>query len=154
MMIVMGTRPAIDSDAYFNKSPEFQLWLSESKGVYFNDLKGSEARSYFDKFVKRWNKGKLDKKYYSGIASTDLQASQRTGHKWNFKNLNEDELVSVRDSVESLTKAEGQLTRPMDATERRDRERAEARDSKGKGKWERDEGSHCLRSRLVLNYLI
>ncbi|RKO83602.1 hypothetical protein BDK51DRAFT_35267, partial [Blyttiomyces helicus] len=51
--------PVITADDYYNKSTEFQTWLRESKGLYFNDMSGKEAREHFDKFVKRWNKAKL-----------------------------------------------------------------------------------------------
>jgi len=49
----------INDEDYFNKSTEFQVWLREDKGIYFNDLSGEEAREKFSKFVKYWNKGKL-----------------------------------------------------------------------------------------------
>ncbi|KAI8823060.1 uncharacterized protein EV422DRAFT_565922 [Fimicolochytrium jonesii] len=111
----------LSEDDYFAKSTEFQTWLRLEKKQYFEELSGKEARSLFEKvcmgtsreFVKRWNRGKLDKKYYEGIASSEVPAADRTKHQWKFKNLAQEELVSARDSVDSLTQSSQLFNRPM-----------------------------------------
>ncbi|KNC99166.1 uncharacterized protein SPPG_05420 [Spizellomyces punctatus DAOM BR117] len=129
-------RPAINEDDYFVKSTEFQLWLRQEKKLFFNDLSGAETRTYFDKFVKRWNRGKLQKRYYEGISTSEVPAAERSRHKWNFKNLNEDALANARDSVDSLTQSSKQLNRPLDVLEQKSRAAAEAR---SKSRLERDD---------------
>ncbi|ORY39600.1 hypothetical protein BCR33DRAFT_699986 [Rhizoclosmatium globosum] len=90
----------ISDDDFYNKSSEFVVWLKEKKGKYLSDLSSKEARKYFAKFVKKWNRC-----FYSGIASTDIDSNARSKHKWNFKVTEADEqrLVEAKDSVHSLT---------------------------------------------------
>ncbi|KAJ3290861.1 hypothetical protein HK104_006488 [Borealophlyctis nickersoniae] len=95
--------PTISEEDYYNKATQFQTWLREEKKLYFFDLSGKEAREYFAKFVKRWNKAKLDSKYYKGMISTEVAAASKSAHKWNFKNLSEAELEKARDSVDAAT---------------------------------------------------
>ena len=43
-------------------------------------------------------------KYYKGLNSTQLDASDSTRYKWSFaKNLDRMEMDSIRDSVDSMT---------------------------------------------------
>ncbi len=59
--------------------------------------------------MKKWNKGKLDRKYYKGISNMggNLSGEQRTKYRWGFaKNLSEkekDEMQQLRDNVDSQT---------------------------------------------------
>ncbi|KAJ8331540.1 hypothetical protein QVD99_001809 [Batrachochytrium dendrobatidis] len=92
----------ISEEHYFQKAAEFQVWLSE-KGYRFHDLSKSEAQDQFKKFIRRWNKGKLDDKYYKGIQALEVPFAARTGYKWNIKDINESEQILVHDSVESMT---------------------------------------------------
>ncbi|PPQ76691.1 hypothetical protein CVT26_004475 [Gymnopilus dilepis] len=82
-----GVSPISESD-YFQKSDEFRLWLKEEKGKYFDDLSGDRARSYFRKFVKAWNRGKLSKTYYAGIEPGSIPARSNTSYKWSFTTRN------------------------------------------------------------------
>ncbi|CAO3693295.1 unnamed protein product [Rhizopus microsporus] len=94
----------IDEDDYYEKSAEFRLWLREHKDVYFTDLSSKEARRYFKKFVKRWNRHELEDKYYKGMNSSQLESSDTTNYKWSFaEKLDKFEMDSVRDSVDSMT---------------------------------------------------
>ncbi|KAI9313394.1 hypothetical protein BX666DRAFT_1864380, partial [Dichotomocladium elegans] len=94
----------ISNDDYFEKSAEFRLWLKEEKGRYFNDLDTEKARHYFKKFVKAWNRGDLEDKYYNGINAAQLASSDNTRYKWAFaKKIDQHELDSVRDSVDTAT---------------------------------------------------
>ncbi|KAJ3004752.1 hypothetical protein HKX48_001065 [Thoreauomyces humboldtii] len=106
-------KPVIGRDDYFAKATEFQTWLRIDKKRYFNDLSGDDARSYFDKFAKRWNRGKLERRYYDGIATSDVPASERTRHQWKFKNLDEGEMTAAQDSVHAMTQSSIHLARPM-----------------------------------------
>lgn len=47
----------ISKDDYFQKNPEFRLWLA-SRGKKFGDLSDSETKKLFEKFVDKWNSGK------------------------------------------------------------------------------------------------
>ncbi|KAF8893728.1 hypothetical protein CPB84DRAFT_1826014 [Gymnopilus junonius] len=101
-----GVSPISESD-YFQKSDEFRLWLKEEKGKYFDDLSGDRARSYFRKFVKAWNKGKLSGTYYDGIAPGSIPATANTSYKWSFASRNrgadEDALRATRAEVGAAT---------------------------------------------------
>ncbi|KAF8633532.1 hypothetical protein AX15_001337 [Amanita polypyramis BW_CC] len=77
------TKPIGEAD-YFLKSDEYRLWLREEKRKYFDELSGDKARSYFRKFVKAWNRGKLSKKYYKGLEPSSVYATTNTGYKWSF----------------------------------------------------------------------
>jgi len=49
----------ITEDDYFARNSEFRLWLQEERKTYFDDLTSDEAHRLFEKFVKKWNDGKL-----------------------------------------------------------------------------------------------
>lgn len=69
------------SDAdYFSKNIEFATWLKDSKDTFFSDLTSESARKLFAEFVKKWNKKKLDSKYYDGILT-----APRSSHNWKIK---------------------------------------------------------------------
>ncbi|KAJ4874432.1 Uncharacterized protein Rs2_39450 [Raphanus sativus] len=59
---------------------EFATWLKEKKRTYFNDLTTESARELFSRFVKAWNRGKLESRYYEGIST-----APRTAHNWKIK---------------------------------------------------------------------
>lgn len=44
---------------YFLKNPEFSAWLRRKKSLYFDSLTTDEAHKLFEKFVRRWNAGRL-----------------------------------------------------------------------------------------------
>ncbi|KAI9269308.1 hypothetical protein BDA99DRAFT_558055 [Phascolomyces articulosus] len=99
---------SISSDDYFEKATEFRLWLKEEKDRYFGDLDSDDARHYFKKFVKAWNRHDLEEKYYKGMNSTQLSSSDTTGYRWSFaKKLDQHEQDRIRDNVDSLTNAAG-----------------------------------------------
>ncbi|KAF7851647.1 hypothetical protein BT93_L3304 [Corymbia citriodora subsp. variegata] len=70
----------LSSDDYFLKNNEFATWLKEERDVFFSDLSAESARELFSEFIKEWNKGKLESRYYDGIAS-----GQRSAHVWKIK---------------------------------------------------------------------
>ncbi|KAI8917811.1 hypothetical protein DFJ77DRAFT_457918 [Powellomyces hirtus] len=140
-------KPVLTEDDYFAKSTEFQTWLRIDKKKYFNDLSGRSAREYFVKFAKRWNKGKLEKRYYDGIVSSDVPAAERTRHQWKFKNIDESEMLTAQDSVHALTQSSEQFARPLTREEQKNRAEAEARPRTGLEKDE--ELDRAERSRLM-----
>lgn len=77
------TANKITKEDFFGKSVEFRLWLMEEKKISMEDIKTTKAKAYFKRFVKRWNSGKLPKKYYKGIDAADAKASL-TKYKWKF----------------------------------------------------------------------
>ncbi|KAI3414908.1 uncharacterized protein J3R85_015710 [Psidium guajava] len=70
----------LSSDDYFLKNNEFATWLKEERNVFFSDLSAEPARELFSEFIKEWNQGKLESRYYEGIAS-----GRRTAHDWKIK---------------------------------------------------------------------
>ncbi|ESK83963.1 splicing arginine serine-rich 12 [Moniliophthora roreri MCA 2997] len=98
--------PITESD-YFQKSDEFRVWLKDEKGKYFDELSGDRARSYFRKFVKAWNRGKLSKSLYAGIDSSSIPATSTTSYKWSFASkssrADEEALKHARESVGAAT---------------------------------------------------
>ncbi|KAF8579250.1 hypothetical protein K439DRAFT_1648531 [Ramaria rubella] len=97
-----GTNP-ISEDDYFLKSAEFGRWLRVEKGKYFDGLTAEKSRSYFRKFVKSWNRGRLSAELYKPFDPASIPSSQQTAYKWSFASnrsrVNEDELRRVRESV-------------------------------------------------------
>ncbi|KIY43408.1 hypothetical protein FISHEDRAFT_53506 [Fistulina hepatica ATCC 64428] len=95
-------RPISEAD-YFRKSDEFRLWLRDEKDRYFDELSGEKARSYFRKFVKRWNKGKLPDEFYAGIDTSTIDAQSQTSYKWSFADkktkADEEAIRAVREEV-------------------------------------------------------
>ncbi|KAK0500904.1 hypothetical protein EDD18DRAFT_1307457 [Armillaria luteobubalina] len=97
--------PISESD-YFQKSDEFRIWLKDEKGKYFDELSGERARSYFRKFVKAWNRGKLSKKLYAGVDSSSISATSQTSYKWSFASKSDGEaLRAARESVGAATQS-------------------------------------------------
>jgi len=101
-----GAEPISDSD-YFVKSPEFRIWLKEEKHKYFDELSGDKARKYFHKFVKEWNRGKLDKSLYAGVDPSKQSARSQTAYKWAFASkgtkAEDDALQAARAEVGAAT---------------------------------------------------
>ncbi|KAI9462406.1 hypothetical protein BJY52DRAFT_1222021 [Lactarius psammicola] len=101
-----GAEPITESD-YFLKSSEFRVWLKDDKRKYFDELSGEKARKYFHKFVKEWNRGKLDKSLYAGIDPSKQSANSQTAYKWSFASKRtraEDEaLLAARAEVGAAT---------------------------------------------------
>eukprot|EP00057_Strongylocentrotus_purpuratus_P022144 XP_011676618.1 PREDICTED: uncharacterized protein LOC763426 [Strongylocentrotus purpuratus] len=55
----------------------------EEKNKPLDELTSKKAKEYFKKFVKKWNSGKLLKKFYKGIDFAD-EKSSLTNYKWKF----------------------------------------------------------------------
>ncbi|KAF9469511.1 hypothetical protein BDZ94DRAFT_1242569 [Collybia nuda] len=98
--------PISESD-YFQKSSEFRIWLKDEKGKYFDELSGDRARSYFRKFVKAWNRGKLPGSLYKGVDPTTIEATAQTKYKWSFASkatrADEEALRSARQQIAAAT---------------------------------------------------
>ncbi|KAL9933225.1 hypothetical protein V8E36_007943 [Tilletia maclaganii] len=126
----------IDEEDFYQKAAEFKHWLRSSKHKYLDELSSREARRYFDKFAKRWNRGELDDAYYKGeVRTAGASASSQTRHKWGFTSTKltkqeQDLLETTRDNVDTLTNANSR-----GAIEARE---AERRLGKGKRMTERD----------------
>ncbi|CAG8738285.1 2016_t:CDS:2, partial [Cetraspora pellucida] len=93
----------ISEDDYFSKSAEFRTWLREKKDKFFDELSSEQSRRYFKKFVSAWNKYKLNKKYYDGMRSSQLTSSETTRYKWKHLKINQDELETIKNSVDRQT---------------------------------------------------
>nr|GAT61358.1 predicted protein [Mycena chlorophos] len=95
----------ISEEDYFRKSDEFRVWLRTEKKRHFDELSGDRARSYFRKFVKAWNRGKLSSKLYAGLDPSSVSADAQTSYKWSFKKsrADDDALRAVREEVGAAT---------------------------------------------------
>lgn len=51
---------------------------------FVDELSGEKSRSYFRKFAKRWNSGKLDDTFYSGRVTAHVASSSNTAYRWSF----------------------------------------------------------------------
>ncbi|KAJ2964456.1 hypothetical protein NQZ79_g691 [Umbelopsis isabellina] len=97
----------ITKDDYFIKAAEFRVWLHEKKNKFLDEISSADARYYFGKFVKAWNRFELDQKYYDGINSSQLSSNESTRYKWNFaKGVDQHELDSIRDHVDTMTNSQ------------------------------------------------
>ncbi|KIK97702.1 hypothetical protein PAXRUDRAFT_824661 [Paxillus rubicundulus Ve08.2h10] len=97
----------ISESDYFQKNSEFSVWLKDEKGKYFSELSGEKARSYFRKFVKTWNRGKLPESIYRSTGSIASSAANQTAYKWSFaskcSNADVEALQAAREEVGSAT---------------------------------------------------
>ncbi|KAL8279661.1 hypothetical protein RQP46_007974 [Phenoliferia psychrophenolica] len=94
----------IDAEDYFLKSVELKVWLDEEKGKRLDQLSGTDARKYFKKFCRAWNKGRLSPKFYSGISASSISSSISSGYSWSFSKASQRELddaSSIRKSIDS-----------------------------------------------------
>ncbi|KAG8823040.1 hypothetical protein FRC18_010835 [Serendipita sp. 400] len=100
-----GVQEITEKD-FFLKNDEFRLWLKEEKDKYFTELSGEKARSYFRKFVKSWNKGRLSSKYYDGIGAVQDTAAASTSYRWAFVSsdkVSEKDIKGARELVREAT---------------------------------------------------
>ncbi|DAZ99147.1 TPA: hypothetical protein N0F65_010231 [Lagenidium giganteum] len=122
-----GVEP-ISADDYFLRATEFRVWLHQKRNKYVEELSTQEATELFeDKFVKRWNDGRLDAMFYKGIPEAVLEQTKRTRHQWGFVNrLNEKErfdLATAKDSVEVATRKQNLLQKDAAGTSSGSRKR-------------------------------
>ena len=64
--------------------------------------------SYFRKFVKAWNRGRLPKTYYEGVQAADNPSSANTSYKWSFTSnlqVNSKDLRVAREGVGEATRS-------------------------------------------------
>ncbi|KAG9002800.1 hypothetical protein FRB94_004746 [Tulasnella sp. JGI-2019a] len=82
--VLRGLKELDAEEDYFTRQTEFRQWLREEKGKYVDELSGEKARSYFKKFVKAWNNGKLQPAFYNGDLSRNSTSSSNTAYRWSF----------------------------------------------------------------------
>merc|ERR1719457_439894 len=102
----LGVEPLTEDD-YFPKHYEFRNWLFEKHLTYFDRLTTKQAQKKFKKFIKKWNKGKLNPKFYKKRTAQSLDGAERTGYTWAFeKKMTKQEKMEMqcaRDSVDNYT---------------------------------------------------
>ena len=117
----------LTEDDYFIRATEFKAWLAESKGKYLDEISSKDARRYFERFVRRWNEGRLPDEYYEGkvrSSSAAAGSSSQTRHRWAFttkatySGKEQEQLAMIRDNVDTLTNGDSR-----GAIEARDAER-------------------------------
>ncbi|TYJ57827.1 hypothetical protein B9479_001437 [Cryptococcus floricola] len=64
----MGVAEITESDDFL-KYPEFKRWLRDDRGKYLDELPTESGQKYFRRFVRRWNDGALDIRYYKTSSS-------------------------------------------------------------------------------------
>ncbi|XP_063954865.1 peptidyl-prolyl cis-trans isomerase G-like [Lytechinus pictus] len=96
------TKNKISKEDYYSKSKEFRVWLMEEKNKPLDELSSKKSKAYFKKFVKKWNSGKLLKKYYKGIDFADEKASL-TKYKWKFSGVGHQPLSRDLDGSISMS---------------------------------------------------
>ena len=143
----------IDEHDFFLQANPFRVWLLEEKGKSFDAVSGEDARRYFDKFVKKWNRHKLDGKLcFCPLASADLyeygtdkfydpaiEAPSTSTHSWGIRRTEKESFDAerVKHAVSSSNRAVQGPSRPpvsasgsalADLTYRREEEQ-ESRDA-------------------------
>jgi len=91
------------------KSAEFRQWIIETRlNIRIEDLETEESKQLFaSTFVKDWNEGRLEPKFYKGIPPEAIEASSRTKYKWKFaEKLDPVEMGNLRETVQKLTNPE------------------------------------------------
>ncbi|KAI9633054.1 uncharacterized protein MKK02DRAFT_35252 [Dioszegia hungarica] len=74
----LGVEPITEED-HFLRSSEYRYWLKKERGRFLDELTSDDAHKYFRRFVRRWNDGALQERYYYPPRET---ASTR--HQWSF----------------------------------------------------------------------
>ncbi|BGO95448.1 hypothetical protein JCM10020v2_007166 [Rhodotorula toruloides] len=85
----------------------------KEKGKKLDNLKTEDARRYFRKFCRAWNRGRLSSNYYNGISPASLPSSISTSHSWSFAKASQADLdaaATIRRSIDT-----GSKTRSYDA---------------------------------------
>lgn len=110
----------LTSDDYYIHSSTFKAWLSSSKSLYLDEISSSEARRYFDRFVRKWNSGRLDESYYNGTVKS-VAGGSSTRHKWGFTTSQADreKVALIRDHVDTLTNGQSRGAREAREAEKR-----------------------------------
>ena len=98
----------IDESDYYKYYAEFQHWALNERGKYLDEMSTKKCIKLFNKkFVKKWNGGKLDEKYYKTFSSLSIDNKQKTRFKWSFeKNISSKEQMTLdlaRDTVDNET---------------------------------------------------
>ncbi len=72
-------------DDYFSMNKVFRYYLVSEKKKNFEDFTSVEAHEQFKKFIKLYNKRKLDSMYYTDAIDVEtLHQAIKTSHKWNI----------------------------------------------------------------------
>ncbi|EGG00606.1 uncharacterized protein MELLADRAFT_67644 [Melampsora larici-populina 98AG31] len=77
--------PIHPQDDFYLKSAEFRLWLKEEKNKYIDQIDTDKARTYFAKFARHWNRGKLDSIYYELPIHLRASTTASSSHTWSFQ---------------------------------------------------------------------
>ncbi|GAA5880797.1 hypothetical protein JCM3774_005754 [Rhodotorula dairenensis] len=123
-----GVAQIHEDDDYFRKATELKLWLWEEKHKVrppfsrlctdpvltqlpvfqkLDSLRTQDARRYFRKFCRAWNRGRLSANYYQGISPASLPSSISSSHSWSFSKASQADLdaaASIRKSIDTGTK--------------------------------------------------
>ncbi|WVQ75068.1 hypothetical protein IAR50_004677 [Cryptococcus sp. DSM 104548] len=67
----MGVSEISESDDFL-KYPEFKRWLRDERGKYLDERPTESGQKYFRRFVRRWNDGALDRRYYKAASSRSM----------------------------------------------------------------------------------
>ena len=97
----------ISEDDYYKYHTEFTDWALNKQCKYLDEMSTKKCKKLYKKFMKKWNAGKLEEKYYKGISSLSINNHQKTRYKWSFEsNINEKEqtkLDLIKDEIDNET---------------------------------------------------
>mmetsp|Transcript_19248 Transcript_19248/g.24835 ORF Transcript_19248/g.24835 Transcript_19248/m.24835 type:complete len:190 (+) Transcript_19248:136-705(+) len=94
----------LSEEDYFTRSSEFRVWLWLEKKKCLDELLSEKSHEMFDKFVKKWNKGKLEGMYYEGIPDSVLQICKRSKHQWGFaKKMSPTDKLTLETAKDSVS---------------------------------------------------
>ena len=90
----------LSKDDYYREQKKFKVWLYLSENLIFENIKSSdETFSFFERYVKLWNKGKLNEKFYhieDSFSQDLINKCNQTNHNWNFEaNLTSEEMDTL-----------------------------------------------------------
>ena len=87
----------------------FGHFTEQDRTVLSNDTLTTTKKkflSYFRKFVKNWNRGRLPSKYYQDTVASQQTASASTSYKWAFASgdrVSEKDIKGTREAVRTAT---------------------------------------------------
>eukprot|EP01084_Bolivina_argentea_P149438 261050_1 len=130
----------ISTDDYYKYHTEFADWALVKHKKFLDEISTKKCKKLFKKFVKKWNDGKLEEKYYKTFSSLSIDNNQKTRYKWSFeKKVDSKEQMKmdlIRDTIDNQTnddKISNQIALIFQQKFERKRERDDKRRNRNKG---------------------
>jgi hypothetical protein len=90
---------------YFAFHTQLFVFLWREEGLTFNDMTSEETHAAFERFVNRYNAGKMEATYYDpkGLPPAAVEESKTTRHTWSFRTT-DTEIRSLQNLQEGVRK--------------------------------------------------